>query len=43
MEYIHFAEFDFLIAGEGGGSKLSDARVQMIPVISEEEFESMIL
>ena len=34
---------DFLIAGEGGGSKLSDARVQMIPVISEEEFESMIL
>ena len=33
---------DFLIAGEGGGSKLSDAQAQMIPVISEQEFQGMI-
>lgn len=33
---------DFLIAGEGGGSKLSDAQAQMVPVISEQEFQGMI-
>jgi DNA ligase (NAD+) len=33
---------DFLVAGENGGSKLDAARKNGVPVLSEEEFVSLL-